>query len=137
MAYAYSEMLEAGLAIVGKNRVSATEVEAMQVVGDVHGRTCILVDDMTTTAGTLCAAAALLKEQGAESIYAAVTHGILTQQAVERLQNSCICELITTDTIPRKELHGFPITTLSVAELLGQAIMRIHHNQSVTSLFQV
>ena len=137
MAYAYSEMLEAGLAIVGKNRVSASEVEAMQVVGDVHGRTCILVDDMTTTAGTLCAAAALLKDQGAGDIYAAVTHGVLTQESLHRLSNSCIRELITTDTIPRKELHGFPITTLSVAELLGQAILRIHQDQSVTSLFQV
>ena len=137
MAYAYSNMLEAGLAIVGKNRVSATEVEAMEVVGDVKGRTCIVVDDMTTTAGTLCAAAALLEEQGAEKIIAAVTHAVLTQEAIDRLQKSAISELITTDTIPRKELHEFPITTLSVAELLGLAILRIHNNQSVTSLFQV
>ena len=137
MAYAYSNMLEAGLAIVGKNRVTATEVESMQVVGDVNGRTCIVVDDMTTTAGTLCAAAGLLKEQGAGEIVAAVTHAVLTPEAIERLQNSDISELVTTDTIPRKELHDFPITTLSVAELLGLAILRIHNNQSVTSLFQV
>jgi len=137
MAYAYSHMLEAGLAIVGKNRVSASEVEALQIVGDVDGRTCILVDDMTTTAGTLCAAAALLRVRGAGEIVAAVTHAVLTQEAIQRLRESCISELVTTDTIPRKELHGFPITTLSVAELLGQAILRIHSNQSVTSLFQI
>ena len=137
MAYAYSQMLDAGLAIVGKNRKSATEVEAVDVVGEVSGRNCLLVDDMTTTAGTLCAAAELLAAQGATSIVAAVSHAILTDQAVERLGNSCLTELVTTDTIPRKELPGVKITTLSVAQLLGEAIMRIHNNQSVTSLFKV
>lgn len=137
MAYAYSAMLDGGLAIVGKNRKSATEVEAMDVVGDVEGSTCVLVDDMTTTAGTLCAAAELLQKSGAGDIYAAVTHAVLTETAVTRLAASPIRELVTTDTIPRKELQGFPITTLSVAQLLGEAIMRIHNNQSVTSLFKV
>ncbi len=137
MAYAYATMLNAGLAIVAKNRVSAREVEAMNVVGEVEGQRCLLVDDMTTTAGTLCAAAALLKEQGAGDIYAAVTHAVLSEDAVERLAGSAIQELVTTDTIPRKELQGFKITTLSVAQLLGEAIMRINNNQSVTSLFKV
>jgi ribose-phosphate pyrophosphokinase len=137
MAYAYASMLDGGLAIVGKNRKSATEVEAIDVVGDVEGSTCLLVDDMTTTAGTLCAAADLLQKCGAGDIYAAVTHAVLTEDAVLRLGRSPIRELVTTDTIPRKELQGFPITTLSVAQLLGEAIMRIHNNQSVTSLFNV
>jgi ribose-phosphate pyrophosphokinase len=137
MAYAYSQMMEAGLAIVGKNRKSATEVEAVDIVGDVAGRNCLLVDDMITTAGTLCAAADLLDERGAKSVIAAVTHAVLMDQAMERLQESKLAELVTTDTTPRKELQGFKITTLSVAQLLGEAIMRIHNNQSVTSLFKV
>ena len=137
MAHAYASMMQAGLAIVAKNRKSAEEVEAMHVVGDVDGACCILVDDMTTTAGTLCAASDILHEHGAKEVYAAVTHAVLGPDAVERLKKSSICELVTTDTIPRKELQGFPITTLSVAELLGEAILRIHNNQSVTSLFRV
>lgn len=137
MAYAYATMLDGQLAIVGKHRKSATEVDALDVVGDVEGSPCLLVDDMTTTAGTLCAAADLLRKHGAGDIYAAVTHAVLSEDSVERLDRSPIRELVTTDTIPRKELQGFPITTLSVAPLLGEAIMRIHNNQSVTSLFRV
>jgi ribose-phosphate pyrophosphokinase len=78
-----------------------------------------------------------LKKHGAGDIYAAVTHGVLTEMAIQRLKASPICELITTDTIPRNEVPDFTITTLSVARLLGDAIMRIHNNQSVTSLFNV
>ena len=138
MAYAYATTMDAGLAIVGKQRKSASEVEAMNMVGEVDGCNCLIVDDMTTTAGTLCAAAGLLADRGAQRIYAAVTHALLADDATDRLRNSAIVELITTDTVPRrKELHGFPITTLSVAQLLGEAIMRIHNNQSVTSLFKV
>lgn len=137
MAYAHSNLLNAGLAIVAKNRKAATEVDAINVVGEVEGCTCLVVDDMTTTAGTVVAAAELLKQHGAGDIYAAVTHGVLTEMAIQRLKQSPICEMITTDTIPRTEVQGFPITTLSVARLLGDAIMRIHNNQSVTSLFNV
>jgi len=137
MAYAYSQMLNAGLAIVGKNRKTSEDVEAVDVVGEVSGRNCLIVDDMTTTAGTLCAAAELLEQNGAKSVLAAVSHAVLTGNALGRLKSSPIDELVTTDSVPRKGLQGFNITTLSVAQLLGEAIMRIHNNQSVTSLFKV
>ncbi|MBW7908596.1 MAG: ribose-phosphate pyrophosphokinase [Kiritimatiellae bacterium] len=137
MAYAYANMLGAGLAIVGKQRKSASEVEAINVVGEVEGRNALLVDDLTTTAGTLASAAALLKQRGALSIKAAVTHCMLTDLGVRRLQESPIEELITTDSVPPRSIRDFKVTVLSVAELLGEAILRIHNNQSVTSLFKV
>ena len=137
MADAYCHMLKAGLAVVGKKRKTASDVEALNVVGDVKDSTCLIVDDMTTTAGTLCAAAEIIAAQGAGDIYAAVSHAVLTEESVDRLTKSRICELVVTDSVPRKELHGFPITTLSVAQLLGEGMMRIHNNQSVSSLFKV
>jgi ribose-phosphate pyrophosphokinase len=137
MAYAYANMLGAGLAIVGKQRKTATEVEALNLVGDVEGCTCILVDDLATTAGTLCAASKLVKDRGAREIYAAVTHAVLTEQGIKRLKHSDVQGLVTTDTVPARDWHGFPVKTLSVADLLGEGILRIHSNQSVTSLFKV
>lgn len=137
MAYAYANMLGTGLAIVGKQRKSATEVEAINVVGEVEGRHVLLVDDLTTTGGTLAGAAALLKQRGALSIKAAVTHCLLNDLGVERLKASPIEELITTDSVPPRTVNGIHVTRLSVAELLGEAILRVHNNQSVTSLFVV
>jgi len=137
VAYAYSQMLGTGLAIVAKQRLGPTEVDAFSVVGNVEGCDVIMVDDLTTTCGTLCAAAKILKQQGAASIRAAVTHGTLTKQGFERLKSSCIEELVVTDTVPMIESDGFPVTILSVAELLGEAIMRIHNDQSVSSLFRL
>ncbi|HMO50894.1 MAG TPA: ribose-phosphate pyrophosphokinase [Kiritimatiellia bacterium] len=137
MAYAYSNMLSAGLAIVGKQRKSATEVEAINVVGDVEGRNVLLVDDLTTTAGTLTSAAALLKARGAKKIIAAVTHCLLTDQGFDRLRQSAIEEMITTDSVPQRTDTGIALTVLSVAELLGEAILRVHNDQSVTSLFRI
>ena len=137
MAYAYSNMLNSGLAIVGKQRKSATEVEAINVVGDVEGRNVLLVDDLTTTAGTLTGAAGLLKERGARKIIAAVTHCLVTDMGVERLRKSPIEELITTDSIPPRKELGIKITALSIAELLAEAILRVHNDQSVTSLFRI
>ncbi len=137
-AYAYSQMLGTGLAIVAKQRLGATEVDAFSVVGDVEGCDVIMVDDMTTTCGTLCAAARLLKERGAASVRAAVTHVPLTDVGVERLRatNGLIEEIVTTDTVPL-DVTGLPVTVLSVSGLLGEAITRIHNNQSVSSLFRL
>lgn len=137
MAYAYANMLGTDLAIVAKNRKSATEVEAINVVGEVSGRNILMVDDLTTTAGTLVAAAKLLKDKGAKSIIAAVTHCPITDAGLDKLKTSHVEELITTDSVPRKDWRGVKVTVLSVAELLGEAILRVHNNQSVTSLFRV
>jgi len=136
MAHAYSQTLEASLAIVAKRRKSATEVESMAVIGEIRGKNVLLVDDLTETAGTLTQAAAILKEEGAKQIMACVSHAILNDLGIERLRKSVIDELITTDTVLRPAIDGVKITTLSVAGLLGEAIKRIHSNSSVNSLFE-
>ncbi|HXR47309.1 MAG TPA: ribose-phosphate pyrophosphokinase [Candidatus Limnocylindrales bacterium] len=136
MAHAYSQVLESGLAIVAKRRKSATEVESMAVIGEIRGKNILLVDDLTETAGTLTAAAALLKKKGAKQILACVSHAILNNVGIERLRKSVIDELITTDTVQRPAIDGVKITTLSVAGLLGEAIKRINSNSSVNSLFE-
>ena len=136
MAHAYSQVLEAGLAIVAKRRKSPTEIEAMTVIGEIRGKTVLMVDDLTETAGTLTTAAKLLHEKGAKKVLACVSHAILNEMGIQRLRKSNIDELITTDTVLRSAIDGVNITTLSVAGLLGEAIKRIHNNSSVTSLFE-
>jgi ribose-phosphate pyrophosphokinase len=136
MAAAYADVLGAGLGMVAKKRTSATNVEAINVVGDVDGCDVLLVDDITETAGTLTAAARILREHGARSVRAAVSHCILSDIARQRLQAGLIDELIITNSIPN-DPRGLPITVLSIAPLLGEAILRISNNESVTSLFKV
>lgn len=136
MAHAYSQVLDAGLAIVAKRRKSATEVESVAVIGDIRGKDVLMVDDLTETAGTLTNAAALLRKRGAKKIYACVSHANLSELGIERLRKSKIDELITTDTVLRPAIDGVKITTLSVAGLLGEAIKRINSNSSVSSLFE-
>ena len=136
MAHAYSQTLGGGLAIVAKRRKSASEVESMAVIGEIRGKNVLLVDDLTETAGTLTAAADLLKKKGARKILACVSHAILNDVGIQRLRKSVIDELITTDTVLRPAIDGVKITTLTVARLLGEAIKRIHSNSSVTSLFE-
>jgi ribose-phosphate pyrophosphokinase len=137
MASAYAEALKAGLAIVVKRRLSATEIEAVTVIGDVEDKNVILVDDLTETAGTLVGAARILRDQGARDIYAGVSHSVLTDLAVERLRNSEIKALITTDSVPVRTDVDSLVKVLSVAELLGEGIRRIHDDESVSSLFDV
>ncbi len=136
MAHAYAQTLGAGLAIVAKRRKSASDVEAMAVIGNIKGKNILLVDDLTETAGTLTQAAALLKSKGAKQILACVSHAILGETGIGRLRKSVIDELITTDTVQRPPIEGVKIVTLSVAGLLGEAIKRIHSNESVNSLFE-
>jgi len=136
MAAAYADVLGANLGMVAKRRKSATAVEAISVVGDVDGCDVLLVDDITETAGTLMAAAAMLRERGARTVRAAVSHCILSEIAYERLRSGIIDELITTNTVPI-DTKGLHVTVLSVAGLLGQAIRRINTNESITGLFRI
>ncbi len=137
MASAYAQAVGAGLAIVVKKRKSAVETEASHVIGDVAGKNVLIVDDLTETAGTLTSAARMLRKHGALDIYAGVSHAVLTDLAVERLKDSEIKELITTDSVPVRPTSDQRVKVLSVAELLGEGIRRIHDDESVSSLFEL
>jgi ribose-phosphate pyrophosphokinase len=136
-ARAWAKRLKGELAFIDKRRAKANVSEVMNIVGDVNGRDCIIVDDMIDTAGTMTNAAAALKERGAKRVMAAATHAVLSGPALKRIAESCLEEVVVTDTIPlrddAKALGKF--TQLSVARLLGEAIKRIHHRDSVSSLF--
>lgn len=127
----------APLAIVDKRRERAGESEVMNIIGDVEGRFCILVDDIVDSAGTLCNAAAALKEAGAEDVVAYVTHGVLSGGAVARVEGSALSELVITDSIGNHETIATAkcIRHLPIAPLLGEAIKRIADETSVSSLF--
>ena len=135
MTHSYAKTLGAPMAIVAKNRISADQVEAMSMIGDVKGKNVLLVDDLTETAGTLTAAAKLLLEHGAKNIYAGVSHGVLGDKGRERIANSPIVELFATNSTP--QAYGPKVSTLDIAPLLSQAIKRIHDDESVTSLFDI
>ena len=135
MARGYSDALGAQLAIVAKHRVSATEVEAMQVIGNVKDRDVVLVDDMTETAGTLCAAAEMLQDAGAKRIYAAVSHAVIGDLGNKRINESAILEVITTNSTPTTATEK--VKPISVAPVLAEAIHRVHIGKSVTSLFDI
>jgi ribose-phosphate pyrophosphokinase len=137
MASAYSQALGANLAIVAKQRKSATDTEALYLIGDVEGKDVLLVDDLTETAGTLTSAAETLKAKGALDIYAAVSHAVLVDLAIPRLQKSKIKELVTTNSTPVRTVEGFSINVQCVSELLGEGIKRIHNDESVSSLFNI
>jgi ribose-phosphate pyrophosphokinase len=136
-ARAYAKRLRGELAIIDKRRAQANVSEVMNIVGDVAGRDCIIVDDMIDTAGTLTNAATALKERGARRLLAVATHPVLSGPAVERIAESCIEEVLVTDTIPLRDesRQVGKFTQLSVARLLGEAIKRIHNSDSVSSLF--
>lgn len=133
----YAKALGTGIGFVAKERRSGKEVKALNFVGDVEGKDAIMIDDMTSTCGTLCAAAETLIAHGAKSVRAAVTHAMLNEQGLERLKNSPIKELIVSDSVPMGDVSGYPVKVLSVAELFAKAILRIHNNQSINELFHV
>lgn len=133
----YAQALGAGLAIVSKRRKSPTEIEHLHVIGDVKDKDVFIVDDLTETAGTLTSAALILKKHGAKTIYAGVSHAVLSDLAVDRLKKSEIAELITTNSVPVRASDGIPVTVLCIAELLGEGIKRIHNDESVSSLFEL
>ncbi len=132
----FAKHLDAGLAIIDKRRERANESEVMNIVGNVAGKNTLLIDDMIDTAGTIAKAAIALKAQGAKKVLAAATHGVLSGPAIERLREAPIDEIIVTNTLvlpPQKRLDNLKI--LSVAPLIGEAILRIHEERSVSSLF--
>ena len=136
MANAYAEVLGCPLGFVAKRRTGASTVEAMNLVGEVEGREILLIDDMTETAGTLIAAAKLLKERGAKKVSAIVSHCVLNDTGKERLRHGILDELITTNTVDM-DIDELPIKKLSVAPLLGEAIRRTNTDSSISSLFQI
>lgn len=128
---------DADLAIIDKRRPRANESEVMHIIGDVRDRTCIIVDDLVDTAGTLCQAAKALKEHGAAAVVAYATHPVLSGPAVERINDSVIDELVVSDTIPLSEggAQSTKIRQLGVAELLAETLRRVHREESVSSLY--
>jgi len=137
MASAYAHALGANLAIVAKERRSATETGALYLIGEVEDRDVLLVDDLTETAGTLTSAAELVRGRGALEIYAGVSHAVLVDVAIPRLKKSKIEELVTTNSTPVRTVDGFKTTVLCVSELLGEGMKRIHNDESVSSLFKI
>ncbi|MFA5069599.1 MAG: ribose-phosphate diphosphokinase, partial [Candidatus Omnitrophota bacterium] len=137
MARAYAKRMHAGLAIVDKRRRSDTDAEVMHVLGDIHDKNVVIVDDIVATAGSLQEAVNALRKKGARQIYAAITHPLLCGPAIERLKNTDIKELVVTDTIPLSNEKRLPnIKVLSIAPLLADAICRIHNEESISILFK-
>ena len=136
-ARAFAKLLDVNLAIIDKRREVANVAKVMNIIGNVDGKTCVVVDDMVDTAGTLCEAARALLDAGASGVYAAITHPILSGPALKRISESVIEKLIVTDTIPlspeasdNEKLH-----VVSVARMIGEAIRRINNEESVSGLF--
>jgi ribose-phosphate pyrophosphokinase len=136
-ARALAKELDADLAIIDKRRPKPNVAKVMNIIGDVVGRTCLIMDDMVDTANTLCEAANALKEKGATRVLAYCTHPVLSGPAIERIENSALDELVVTDTIPLNEAarNCKRIRQLSTAELLAETIRRINSEESVSSLF--
>jgi len=136
-ARAFAKRLGANLAIIDKRREVANVAEVMNIIGDVTGQTCVIVDDMVDTAGTLCEAARSLMEDGATAVHAAITHPVLSGPALKRISEAPLTQVIVTDTIPLRPdaLDIGKIHVVSVAAPIGEAIRRINNEESVSSLF--
>ena len=136
-ARAFAKRLESDLAIIDKRRPRANVSEVMHIIGEVADRTCVIMDDMVDTAGTLCKAAQALKDHGAKRVLAYCTHPVLSGSAVERIADSALDELVVTDTIPLSDAAAAcgRIRRVSIAELLAETMLRISNEESVSSLF--
>jgi ribose-phosphate pyrophosphokinase len=133
-ARSFAKFFDADLAVCDKHRKEANKVDSMRLIGEVEGKDVILVDDLVDTAGTICKAAALLKEKGANSVRAVCTHPVLSGKAYETIENSELLEMAVTDTIPLKG-NSSKIKVLSVSDLFAKAIRKIHDHESISSLF--
>jgi len=139
VANMYADMLDADLAIVDKRRESGTKVASKNLIGEVEGRTVLMVDDMISTAGTICEAARLVMSRGARDVIVAATHAVLVGLAMERIRDAPFKQIVVTDTIPdgrRLDPIRDKLQMLTVARLLGDAVHRIHHDLSVSALFR-
>ena len=134
-----AKILGCGLALCSKTRTKANLVDSMTLVGDVEGKTAILVDDMADTMGTLCIAADILKAHGAKAVHGAVVHGVFSEPALDRIAESCLEQLIVTDTIPMQHTCADPraekIKVLPIAPMLAEAIRTVHNGESLGALF--
>ncbi|HXI14216.1 MAG TPA: ribose-phosphate pyrophosphokinase [Thermoanaerobaculia bacterium] len=137
-ARAYAKRLGATLAIIDKRRIEKNQTQVMNIIGDVEGRNIMIIDDIIDTAGTLIHTVEALKDAGAKSVSAACSHAVLSGPAIDRINDSVLEHVIATNTIPTadKEAECSRLTTLSIAELLAEAIKRIHNEDSVSSLFE-
>jgi ribose-phosphate pyrophosphokinase len=133
----FAKKMDSALAIVDKRRVDVNVAEVMHVIGDVHGRTCLVIDDLIDTAGTLCKTAQALMENGATAVYACATHAVLSGPAIQNIANSVITQVVVTNTIPLTEdaTKEPKIKVLTIAGLIGRAIQSIHEETSVSRLF--
>ena len=139
VANMYADLLGADLAIIDKRRESGEKVVSKNLIGDVDGRPVLMVDDMVSTAGTLCSAAKLVAEHGATEIHAAATHPVMVGMAMQRLAEAPFKSIVVTDSIPdggRYDAIRDKVKVLTVAELLGEAVHRIHHDMSISALFR-
>jgi len=136
-ARAFAKRLHAGLAIVDKRRSAPNQAKAMAIIGDVEGKTAIILDDMVDTAGTLTEAAGVIEDKGAKAVHACCTHAVLSGPAVERINNSSLESLLVTDTIPLSDaaLNCEKIIQVSISKLVSEAILRSYRGDSVNSLF--
>jgi ribose-phosphate pyrophosphokinase len=136
-ARAVAKQLDCDLAIIDKRRPSSNQSEVMNLIGEVEGRTCVLVDDIVDTAGTLCKAAEALKKNGANKVVAYATHAVLSGSAIENISNSQLDELVVTNSIPLREeaIKCGKIRTLSLGKLLGESVRRISNEESISAMF--
>jgi ribose-phosphate pyrophosphokinase len=136
-ARSFSKALECGLAIIDKRRDKPNVSQVLHLIGEVKGKRAVLIDDMIDTAGTLCNAADAVMDHGATSVYAVATHGVFSGPAIERINNSRLSKVLVTDSIPQRERQANcpRLEVLGLGRLLGEAIKRIHHGDSISSLF--
>jgi ribose-phosphate pyrophosphokinase len=139
VANTYASLLNADLAIIDKRRQSGTDVVSKNLIGEVKGRTVVMVDDMISTAGTVCSAAELVKEAGAERVFVAATHAVMAGMALQRIDEAPIHRVLVTNSIPNRDRFtplDSKLEVLTIAKLLGEAVYRIHHDMSISALFR-
>ena len=135
-ARSIAKKLDLDIAIIDKRRDRANESEAMNVIGDVKGKQCIIIDDIVDTGGTLIKAATALENEGAEIVHAYITHGVLSEDGARKMENSALKTLVITDTIPNYKIDYGVVKVLSVADMFAEAIRRVHHDESISVLFE-